>query len=194
MERETSGLRGRVEDKPICHLKILRDNRLLNTLPGRAIAPSRTPTQSKILTDTMKIQFTYLAILAAAAGVKAAPSNTDSIKCKPTCYPTEASCTGDWTPFYIDEDRCYECCILVLKIIHVWMLNLGAIGLAVIGRSLYPNGRPEMKAAILIGCATIEPPKNTPDSALCDKILGDERQEDVVVVYRDQVDGNGNRD
>ncbi|KAG1736835.1 uncharacterized protein EDB91DRAFT_1083196, partial [Suillus paluster] len=31
----------------------------------------------KILTDIVKIQFTYLAIYAAAAGVKAAPSNTD---------------------------------------------------------------------------------------------------------------------
>ncbi|KAG1748382.1 uncharacterized protein EDB91DRAFT_1079356 [Suillus paluster] len=78
MERETSGLRGRVEDKPICHLNILRDNRLVYTLPGRVIAPSRTSTQSKNLTDTMKIQFTYLAVLAAAAGVKAAPSNTEA--------------------------------------------------------------------------------------------------------------------
>jgi hypothetical protein len=62
--------------------------------------------------DTMKIQFAYLAILAAAAGVKPAIAHGS---CVDLCYDVESSadCEKDYAPFWSDTENCYLCCSTV---------------------------------------------------------------------------------
>ncbi|KAG1753158.1 hypothetical protein EDB19DRAFT_813103 [Suillus lakei] len=67
-------------------------------------APSHTP-QNQILT----IQFTYLTILAAAAGVKAAALSSPCIY---LCYDVKASadCGAYYKPVWDSSRDCYICC------------------------------------------------------------------------------------
>ncbi|KAG1735325.1 uncharacterized protein EDB91DRAFT_1337678 [Suillus paluster] len=93
--------------------KILRDNRLVFTLPGRAIVPSRT-SHNQSFDDTMKIQFTYLAIIVAAAGVKAALSDANEgaygKACLGLCYRVQHNCSDEWSSKYQSTSGCWDCC------------------------------------------------------------------------------------
>ncbi|KAG2745750.1 hypothetical protein P692DRAFT_20836675 [Suillus brevipes Sb2] len=57
----------------------------------------------------MKIQFAYLAVLAAAVGVKAAVAYGP---CIDLCYDVAATadCGTDYAPFWQPTEQCYYCC------------------------------------------------------------------------------------
>ncbi|KAG1882872.1 hypothetical protein F4604DRAFT_1739246 [Suillus subluteus] len=53
------------------------------------------------------IQFAILAVLAAVAGVKAAPDGTTEI-CLRACFPEEPQCAEGWYP--VELGVCWTCC------------------------------------------------------------------------------------
>ncbi|KAG0708455.1 hypothetical protein DFH29DRAFT_870983 [Suillus ampliporus] len=89
----------------------LKDNRLVYPLPRRPTISTFVNTTQPNFDCTMKIQFTYLTILAIAAGVKVAFARSciDAV-----CWdiPATADCGQNWEPVWSASQNCYICCTI----------------------------------------------------------------------------------